>query len=330
MAHARRVITVEAVVLFGSLSAAWAGSGLDAKAADYFTVKWSQIAYTKTDTIQNASAVTQGTSGSLVLSCAITIRDPNLVLGTLQQGVVTQLTGRQGQGISVGPPLQQPWLPYERPQYRQRFAQPPKEPHWRVLLRSVLRLSSNQSVRPKLVWELQPSQMNLQLDANALDQAGGELRQVKGHFYALVAESLENVDVPFEPNDRWVRLTPTLEIQLSQASCTGSSFLWRIETRPAEYLPLKWGDPLPDRLVVARQIIGSDGKPQDRFLGSSPWLPLYVGGGGGMSGGGTDCQIKAFRFVIAVNPAHCRIPFEFQRVPLPDPNQPPPRHQANK
>ena len=91
---------------------------------------------------------------------------------------------------------------------------------------------------------------------------------------------------------------------------------------------MKLGDPLPSRLVVARQVIGPDGKPQDRFLGSGPWLPIHVEGG--MAGSGSDCQIKALRFVIAVNPAHCRIPFEFPRVPLPDPNQPPPRHQPGK
>jgi hypothetical protein len=198
------------------------------------------------------------------------------------------------------------------------------------MVRSALRLSSNQSFTPKLVRELQPSPLNLPLDAKALDQAGGQLRQVKGYFHALVAESLENTDVPFEPNDRWVRLTPALEIQLSQASCTASSFQYRIEERSQnqDSRPLGPGDPLPSRLVVARQVIGLDGKPHDRFFGAPPWLPIHVGGG--MSGGGTDCQIKALRFVIAVNPAHCRIPFEFQRVPLPDPNRPPPRHQPSK
>ena len=329
MAHVRRVITVGILVLFAGLSVAWAGSGRDAKAADYFTVKWSQIAYTKTDTILNDSAARQGTSESLVLSCAITIRDPNLVLGTLQQGVVTQLTGRQGQDLSVDSPPQQPMFPYERPRYQQRYTQPPKEPRWRTALRSVLRLAPTRIPAPRLVWELQPSQISLQVDTKALDQAGGQLRQVKGYFHALVAESIQNVDVPFEPNDRCVRLTPNLEVRLSQASCTASSYQYRIETRPQdEYSPpLRLSGPLPERLVVARQLIGSDGRPRRDFpYGQQLWLPMHIGGAA--SGGWTDCEIKAIRFVIAVNPAHCRIPFEVQRVPLPDPNQPPARHQG--
>jgi hypothetical protein len=329
MAHLRRVITAGILILAACLSVAWAGSDPDTKHADYFIVKWSQIAYTKRDTIQNDSGAKQDTSENLLLSCAITIRDPNLVLGTLQQGIVTQVTGRQGQDVPIGPPSRAQF-PYERPRYQQRYTQPPKEPRWRATLRSALRIAPDQSPAPKLVWELQPGQMNLQLDARALDQAGGRLERVKGYFYALVAESLDNVDVPFEPNDQWVRLTPTLEIQLPQASCTASSFQYRLETRPQnqDSRPLKPGDPLPSRLVVAQQLIRPDGKPRDRPFGPSPWVPAPVGGG--MSGSGTDCQIKALRFVIAVNPAHCRIPFEVQRVPLPDPNQPPPRHQPNK
>jgi hypothetical protein len=330
MTRARRLIAVGVIVLFGGLSVAWAGSGLDAKAADYFTARWSEIAYTKTDTIQNASAAKQGTSESLSLTCAITIRDPNLVLGTLAQGVVTQLTGRAGQDLNVSPLSLHAGPPYERPRYERRYMPPPKEPRWRAMVRSALRLSPNQTPVPKLVSELQPSPMILQLDTRTLDQAGGQLHQVKGYFHALVAESLENVDVPFEPNDQWVRLTPSLEIQLRQASCTVSSFQYRIETRPQnEYsAPLRLGDPLPGRLVVARQLLGPDGKPRDAYSGQPPWLPAHISGG--MSGGGTDCQIKAIRFVIAVNPAHCRIPFEFQHVPLPDPNQPPARHQPSK
>ncbi len=330
MAHLRRVITVGILVSFTGLSVAWAGSGLHAKAADYFTVKWSRIDYTKADMIQNAPAAEQETSERLLLSCAITIRDPNLVLGTLQQGVVTHVTGRQGQDISVGPPPQQPVFPYERPRYQQRYTPPPQEPRWRTALRSVLRLAPPRIPAPRLVWELQPGQMNLQLDAKALDQAGGQLQQVKGYFHALVAESLENVDVPFERNDRWVRLTPNLEVRLSQASCTTSSYQYRVESYPQNEPspPLRLSDPLPERLVVARQLIGQDGKPRDDHFGQPPWLPMHVGGT--MSGGWTDYQIKALRFVIAVKPAHCRIPFEFQRVPLPDPNQPPPRHQPGK
>ncbi len=88
---------------------------------------------------------------------------------------------------------------------------------------------------------------------------------------------------------------------------------------------MRLSDPLPERLVVARQLIGPDGKPRDEHFGQPPWLPMQVGGT--MSGGWNDYQIKALRFVIAVNPAHRRTPFEFQRIPLPDPNQPLPRHR---
>lgn len=325
------VAVVQVILLSAALSAVRADAESDDKAANCFTVKWSQIAYTKTDTVQNpAEAGTKpGTTENLSLSCAITIRDPNFVLGTLPEGVVTQLTGRQGQEIEVSPPQSRPWQHYERPHYEQRYTQPPAVPAWKRIVESTLRLSSSQSRAPKLTFELQPSRMSLQLDTRTLDRAGGELSQVKGYFYAVVAESVETVDLPFEPNDQWVRLTPTLEVQLRQASFTGLSCSCQIEVRPQDQFtqPLKLSDPLPSRLVVARRLLGPDGKPRNYFDGAPSWVPLMMRSG---MAGAVDGPIKTLRFVIAVNPAHRRIPFEFQHVPLPDPNQPPARHQARK
>jgi hypothetical protein len=325
------VALIPVVLLSAGWSAAGAGAELDAKATDYFVVKWSQISYTKTDTVQNLpeTGTKPETTENLTLSCALTIRDPNLVLGTIQEGVVTQLTGRQGQDIEVSPPQSRAWLHYERPRYEHRYTQPPAVPQWKRVVESVLRLSSSQSRRPKRVVELQPSHISLQLDTRTLDRAGGELSLVKGYFYAVIAESVENVDLPFEPNDRWVRLTPTLEVQVRQASSTGSSFHCEIEPRPQDQFvqPLKLNDPLPSRLVVARRLLGPDGKPKDFFDGGASWLPLMVRAG---MAGSTDGPIKTLRFVIAVNPTHRRIPFEFHQVPLPDPNQPPARHQPRK
>jgi hypothetical protein len=110
--------------------------------------------------------------------------------------------------------------------------------------------------------------------------------------------------------------------QYSGSSSTASSFHFNIETRPSEGPGLfsrAIGDPLPERLVTARQLLGEDGAPTPH-LGGRGSLPSPIGGQG--SGGGSNCRIKAIRFVIAVHPAQRRIPFEVQHVPLPDPDQP--------
>ena len=334
MARVQHAVIVQIVLLLAGLSPAGADSGFDAKAARHFTPRWSGITYNKVVQVHNpaVSSTRMEASESLSLSCEIVIRDPNLVLGTSREGVITQLTASKGREIALSPApsRSRPGQNYEGLQYQERYTQPPAVPRWRAWLRSTLRLPQDTTFRPQLVTELRPSPMGLSLDMAVLQQAGGELRSVKGHFHALLAESIENIDVPFEPNDTWVRLTPDLEIQVREASSTGSSFRFNIETRPqgGSYgRPLSVGDPLPGRLVVGRQLLGADGKPTGHFGGF--WrLPVPVGGMGG--GGGRNTQIKTIRFLVAIRPTDCRIPFEFQRVPLPDPNQPPARHQPSK
>lgn len=81
--------------------------------------------------------------------------------------------------------------------------------------------------------------------------------------------------------------------------------------------PISVNDPLPSRIVVTRQFIGSDGKPTHHFSGIRR-LPAHVGGNGSGSGGDSG-QIQKIRFVIAVNPTHYKIPFAFEHIPLPKP-----------
>ena len=125
------------------------------------------------------------------------------------------------------------------------------------------------------------------------------------------------------------RETPTLEVELRDAASTASSFHYDIQTRPQDQFsqPLRRGVSLPSRLVIARRLLGPDGKPREHFEGAPPWLPMTVGGG---TGGNIDGPIKTLRFVVAVDPRHRQIPFEFQHIPLPDPNQPPARHQRSQ
>ena len=80
--------------------------------------------------------------------------------------------------------------------------------------------------------------------------------------------------------------------------------------------PLSVQDYLPNRMVVAREFIGEDGKPTQHFSGLRR-LPARVSGSG--SGGGSNCRIKSVRFVIAVNPTHHEIPFVLEHIPLPKP-----------
>jgi hypothetical protein len=322
------ISVVQALVLSGSLWAAEADSALDAKVAKHFKVQWSSVRYDRSVTVENPalSQNRQQTSETVTLSCQVDVRDPNLVLGVGREGVITQLTDGAGRQVAVPAPVARSHQMYEGLRYVPRM-RPPKVSRWQAILGYITRhvpigLAARRAPRmpgrPQFVTELQPCRIMMRLDKDLLGQPRRELRSVQGYFHALVAESLENIDVPFEPNDAWVRLTPDVEVQVKEAVCTPGSYQFWIETRPQGgrgMRPLTVGEPLPGRIVVARQLLGPDGKP-DSHPGPS-FLPAPIGGHG--SGSGSNFQIKAIRFVVAVNPTERKIPFELARIPLPNP-----------
>lgn len=80
--------------------------------------------------------------------------------------------------------------------------------------------------------------------------------------------------------------------------------------------PIEVDGSLPNRIVMGRKFIGKDGKPVGRSHMFSH-LPGPIGGSG--SGSGSNHWVETIRFTIAVKPAHHKIPFELEHIPLPDP-----------
>ena len=163
--------------------------------------------------------------------------------------------------------------------------------------------------------------MQIELDAGLSRQPENEIGRVKGHFHALVAESLEYVEVPFEQSDDWVRLTPDMEIRVGRASCQESEYTLSVAERPdaAGSTPaLYLQSYLPDRLVVARYLVGPDDKPIHHPLAIRS-LPDSLNDRGEAARGSGVGQIKKIRFLIAVNLTHHKIPFVLENIPLPKP-----------
>jgi hypothetical protein len=140
----------------------------------------------------------------------------------------------------------------------------------------------------------------------------------KDYFYALIAESLEYIEIPFEPNESWVRLIPGLEIKVVKAQSTESNYKFGIKTHKDERAfrgRLYPGSDLPNRFIAERQWVGKDGKLK-RF--PYPSLPFPAGGGGG-GGNRAIGRIEKIRYVIAVNASHHKIPFELKDIPYLNP-----------
>jgi hypothetical protein len=306
-------------------------AGNDKKVMELFEINWESMRYVKSLTQYNPKVASNKQASSatenLTLSCEIEIKDPNLVLGTSREGIITEITDSKRRNVEVSQELSQSrHMPYEGLRYQNRFTQPTKVPRWRALLNKYLRIQTA-PVQPELITELQPAQVQFQLDLGLIEPSGGKIRNLKGCFYALVAESVEYVDVPFEPNDHWVRLTDEMEIKVREADykILGSTIRYNFDIEEnwiagERIHNLSVGDYLSQKLVMGRRLIGENGKQIDR-----PWsfgfLPAHVGGGGSGSSSGSRgvSLIRKIRFVIAVNPKHYKIPFELKNIPLPDP-----------
>ena len=320
-----RIVLIAVTVLFVGSSPARAESEPkpEIKVADHFKVSWSSITYDKKVSLHNPAASgdrEQQVSETLSLSYEVESLEPNLVLGICREHVIEEVTDGEGANIEFFPvSSRSSQMDYEALNYRLRYVRPPKPAWWKTAIRSVLRLPPKAKTQGGWVSKLEPNRMQIKLDVGLSKQDGGEIGRVKGHFYALVAESVEYVELPFKPSDDWVRLTPDLEIQLRDTQCTEKRFGFRIRKRPQDAASIRTmsvQDYFPERVVVARELIVEDGKRSQHPLGIQR-LPADILEG--IHARGYDCLIKSIRFVIAVNPTHHEIPFVLEHIPLPKP-----------
>jgi hypothetical protein len=319
------IVLMAVIVLFVGSSPAQAESEStpETKVADKFKVSWSSIIYDKRISLRNAAASgdrEQQVSETLSLCYEVESLDPNLVLGICIEPMIEEVTDGEGANIEFVPvSFKSNDMNYEALHYSRRYVRPPKPAWWKTAIRSVLRLPPKAKTRGRWVNKLEPNRMRIGLDVGLSKRSSGEIGRVKGHFYALVAESLEYVELPFKQSDDWVRLTPNMEIRLQDAQCTERKFRFSTNRRPAggaSMRTLSVHDYLPSRILVARILIGEDGKPISHQFGIQR-LPAHLLEG--TNGSGSDCLIKSIRFVIAVNPKHHKIPFVLKHIPLPKP-----------
>ena len=314
------------IIVILSLPIAKADSEKKAKIEDNFKVNWGSIQYNKNVALYNPEVSSNqrksSSSENFRLNCQIEILDPNLVIGTCEQAVITQITDSKGQVIDTGPEFPDiRSMRYSGLRYDSKMVMPEREPKWKEVIDSVLRLERQRNMQPQRVFEIRPSGLQIQLDKDVLEELGNEIGSIKGYFYILSAQSMKNIDVPFEPSEDWIRLTNYHEIKINEVKLTGNRINFEIE----EYRPdqnrmnsLNVNDYLPQEFVTARRFLKADGELSNHFLTGLNSIPAHVGGSGSMSGGDTD-QIKKVRFVIAQDPNHVKIPFEIKNIPIPKP-----------
>jgi len=297
----------------------WTEPQFDKKIAKLFRTRWNSITYIKTLRNPEGSAKDrdQSVSESLSVYCNSEILDPKLIIGTCNRPVIEQVTDGRSRdtSISMSQPRSNSML-YRTLRYGMKFMQPSLLARMEGKVRSVLRLPLRARHRPVRMNELQPVGIGIQLDPGLLGRE--EIGCIKGYFHVLAADSIRHVKLPFKPDEKWVRLTDDVEIQVSEASQNGSSARFEIKQRGSEDdrgHHLLVGDILPEELVVSREFTSADSRSPN--FGSRGSRPLHgmIGGSGGIGG----YLVDKIDFKIAVGPKHYKIPFEIEHIPLPEP-----------
>lgn len=202
------------------------------------------------------------------------------------------------------------------------------------------------------VQKLKPSEVPIRLHLAPDNGVPSVLSRIHGYVYALYADDIIEVDVPFEPVGQWVKVAPNLEIQVDPdtlpppgpveyeprpdriasphrlktprvihgyATCVRSKTGKSVRGLSDE---LKDGEAFGPYLVIetklydsARKITYSVGKQSVRgeCRGGTRAHSVYCGGST-IQGHDTYDMI---RHVIAVNPREVKIPFTLTNVPVP-------------
>jgi hypothetical protein len=290
--------------------------------ADCLEVNWNSITYSKTiyNPAVSGKSQDQVVSEKLSVRCEARILDPKLIIGTCDIPVIEQIIDGKGRetDISRAQPRSNSMY-YSTLEYKPSLTPtlPSSLFYWEGKARLALGLPLRARHLPKHASVLQPVRMGIQLDPGLLRRDTGEIGSIKGYFHALTAESSKHVEVPFKPDNKWVRLTSDVEIQVRKAWHTGTRARFDIRQRgrtgaAASYLYV--GDSLPDAIVVERQFIGKESRPKPPVkFGRS--LPGPIGGSGGSD---TGRQVEKIDYLIATSPKYNRIPFEIEHIPLPE------------
>jgi hypothetical protein len=289
----------------------------DEKVADNFKVHWNWVTYSKM--LYNPSVSQKSPdrclSERLYVNCEAEIVDPRLVVGTCYEPVIEQITDGNGRQIDIGwrqTPLHRMY--YRNLSYRVGTLPPSKLFQWEGKLRSTLGLPLSSRHKSKRGLELQPASLRIELDPELIRQEPTEIESIKGYFYALTTESIKHIKIPYNVGDKWIRLTPDVEIQFPKARQSRFEIKqrWQAGKNVSRLLV---GDRWPNEIVADLQFIGTDGKPNYLRSRGGQQLPVSINSGANISGQ----KVEQIDFVIAVGPTHNRIPFEIEHIPLPKP-----------
>lgn len=152
--------------------------------------------------------------------------------------------------------------------------------------------------------------------------------------YAVYAEDVIEVDVPFEASDDWLEVAPGIQITVTKATVECCDYAYWTEVRHTGGIvrafddPVSSTEPMADYLVVRTLLLDSEGTPvratEDDRVSPAVWSERVESTslntakcGGWLLTFATEAEIASVRHVIVVHPYEVRVPFVVRDLPLP-------------
>ncbi|MDY0357765.1 MAG: hypothetical protein RBR19_17925 [Sedimentisphaerales bacterium] len=152
--------------------------------------------------------------------------------------------------------------------------------------------------------------------------------------FAVYAEAIIEVDVPFEASDDWLEAAPGLQIRVTKAMVECCDYTYWTEVKHPGGIVRAFDDrthptePIADYLVMRTLLLDAEGKPveatEDDRVSPAIWsehvysTPLDTAKcGGWLLTFVTQAEIASIRHVIVVHPYEVRVPFAVHDLPLP-------------
>ena len=190
--------------------------------------------------------------------------------------------------------------------------------------------------RPHKPTVLQPYDVSVSFCLDLSQRPLSSLSLFQWCAYALYAEDVLEVDVPFEESEDGVEVAPGLRIRVIKArpECCYYAYWTEVKyasgTVQALDVRLSPSEPVADYLVIRTLLLDTEGNPiresdDDRIssaiwsehVDSTSWGTAKCGGRLLMSM--TEAEIGSIRHVIVVHPYEVEVPFVLTDLPLPSP-----------
>ena len=251
---------------------------------------------------------------TLTVAGTIHVLDANDLVGMqVSDPGVLQVVDGDGRGVAWAPLPVRPIRQYQELKY-------------------VWAVPQNPSGTPEPV--LQPYDVRVSFCVDLGQELPASLSLFQWCAYAVFAEDVIEVDVPFEASDDWLEPASGLQIRVTKATVECCDYTYWTEVRHAGGMvqafdgPQSPAEQIADYLVMETLLLDAEGNPlrpnEDDRVSPAVWSELVdsTSWGTAKCGGSllsfvTQAEIKSIRHVIVVHPDEVKLPFTLTDLPLP-------------